>query len=169
VSTEAGEVQLFQLMAFDVTREEPDLSRIPRVLRGVEHPADTAPPVRKRVFQFDRQGGYWSINGKQWDPARVDAFPALNTNEEWVLINNSGGWGHPIHLHLGRFRIIEIRGRAPTPGELRGFHDTVWVGPNQTVRVVHQFWNFAGRFVFHCHNGSHEDHDMMSQFEVRPE
>jgi FtsP/CotA-like multicopper oxidase with cupredoxin domain len=31
-----------------------------------------------------------------------------------------------------------------------------------------QLWNFTGRFVFHCHNGSHEDADMMSQFEVVP-
>ena len=46
--------------------------------------------------------------------------------------------------------------------------DTVWVGPNQTVRLVHEFKNFTGRFMFHCHNASHEDHTMMSQFEVVP-
>ena len=49
-----------------------------------------------------------------------------------------------------------------------GFKDTVWVGPNQTIRVIHQFWNFRGKFVFHCHNSSHEDHDMMTHFEVQP-
>jgi spore coat protein A, manganese oxidase len=160
--------KLFPIMAFDVTRTEPDPSRVPPVLRPPEHPADTQPPVTERFFEFNRRHGNFSINGRQWDPARVDDFPVLDTNEEWTLSNQSGGWGHPVHIHLGRFRIREIRGREPRPGELTGYKDTVWVGPNQTVRVVHQFWNFTGRFVFHCHNGSHEDHDMMSQFEVVP-
>ena len=56
---------------------------------------------------------------------------------------------------------------APRPAE-KGWKDVVWLGPNQTIRVQHEFANFTGRFVFHCHNGSHEDHDMMGQFEVEP-
>ena len=160
--------RLFPIMAFDVTRAEPDTSQVPPALRGAEHPADTAPPARERFFLFDRQGGYWSINGKQWDAMRVDARPAINTNEDWTLQVDSGGWGHPVHLHLGRFRILKVEGRPPRPGELEGFKDTVWVGPNQKVVLRHQFWNFNGKFVFHCHNGSHEDHDMMSQWEVQP-
>jgi spore coat protein A len=160
--------RLFQIMAFDVTRAEPDTSQVPPVLRGAEHPADTAPPARQRFFLFDRQGGYWSINGKQWDANRVDARPVLDTNEDWTLMVDSGGWGHPVHLHLGRFRVLKVEGRPPRPGELEGFKDTIWVGPNQKVTVRHQFWNFNGRFVMHCHNGSHEDHDMMTQWEVQP-
>ena len=160
--------ELFQIMAFDVTRSEPDTSRIPPVLRPPEHPADTAPAARQRFFLFDRQGGYWSINGRQWDANRVDARPVLNTNEDWILQVDSGGWGHPVHLHLGRFRTLKVEGRPPRPGELEGFKDTMWVGPNQRITVRHQFWNFNGRFVFHCHNSSHEDHDMMSQWEVQP-
>jgi FtsP/CotA-like multicopper oxidase with cupredoxin domain len=160
--------RLFPIMAFDVTRAEPDTSQVPPVLRPPEHPADAQPPSQKRTFAFNRQGGYFSINGQQWDPRRADAFPLLNTTEEWTLINEAGGWGHPVHLHQGRFRVIDVQGRAPRPGEFEGFKDTVWVGPNQTIRVVHQFWDFTGRFVFHCHNGSHEDHDMMSNYEVLP-
>ena len=162
-----AKLKIFQIMAFDVTRAETDESTVDPVLRTAQHPADAEAPSQTRVFQFNRDGGYFSINGRQWDPLRVDAFPVLNTTEEWVLVNESGGWGHPVHIHLGRFRIVGIEGRAPRPGE-SGFKDVVWVGPNQTIRVVHQFWDFTGRFVFHCHNGSHEDHDMMSQFEVVP-
>jgi spore coat protein A, manganese oxidase len=160
--------RMFRIMAFDVTRAEPDPSHVPAVLRPAEHAADTAPAARRRTFLFDRQGGYWSINGKQWDPMRVDARPVVNTNEDWVLQVDSGGWGHPLHLHLGRFRVLRVEGRPPRPGELEGFKDSVWVGPNQRVTVRHQFWNFTGKFVMHCHNGSHEDHDMMTQFEVQP-
>jgi spore coat protein A len=160
--------KLFPLMSFDVTRAEVDTSTIPEgVLRPPEHPADTQPPNARRFFLFDRQGGYFSINSKQWDPARVDAFPQQNSTEDWILETESGGWGHPVHLHLGRFQVMDVRGREPRPGELQGFKDTVWVGPNQRITVRHQFWNFSGRYVFHCHNGSHEDHDMMSQFQVQ--
>jgi spore coat protein A, manganese oxidase len=28
------------------------------------------------------------------------------------------------------------------------------------------FAGLRGRYVFHCHNIEHEDHDMMTQFEV---
>jgi FtsP/CotA-like multicopper oxidase with cupredoxin domain len=166
---EPQDSKLFQLMAFDVTRVEPDPSEVPPVLRPAEHPADAAPAARVRRFEFHRSNGpYWSINGKIFNPLRDDARPALDTNEDWVLVNDSGGWGHPVHIHLGRFRILNIDGRDPRPGELNGFKDVVWVGPNQTIKVRHQFWNFPGRFVFHCHNGSHEDFDMMSQFNVQP-
>jgi spore coat protein A, manganese oxidase len=164
-----SEQKLFPLMAFDVQRVEPDPSQVPPVLRPGEHPADAQAAVQERFFRFGKDNGpYWSINGQIFDPRRDDARPVLDTNEDWILDNPSGGWGHPIHIHLGRFRVMEIQGRPPRPGELEGFKDVVWLGPNQRIKVRHQFWNFTDRFVFHCHNGSHEDFDMMSQFNVQP-
>ena len=162
--------KLFPLMAFDVARVEPDESTVPPVLRPfVQHPADEQPPAQVRTFRFGKNNGtYWSINGQIFNPLRDDARPLLDTTEDWVLDNRSGGWGHPVHLHLGRFQIMKIEGRAPRPGELQGWKDTVWLGPNQRITVRHQFWNYPGRFVFHCHNSSHEDFDMMSQFNVQP-
>jgi spore coat protein A, manganese oxidase len=172
------EPKLFKIMAFDVTRAEPDPSRIPPVLRPDldpatpqpdEHPADLQEPTQTRFFRFAKDNGpYWSINGRIYDPLRDDARPLLDTSEKWVLENPGGGWGHPVHIHLGRFKILKVEGRPPRPGELQGWKDVVWVGPNQRITVLHQFWNFDGRFVFHCHNGSHEDFDMMSQFNVQP-
>jgi FtsP/CotA-like multicopper oxidase with cupredoxin domain len=160
--------KLFPLMAFDVTRVEVDTSQVPPVLRPPEDPADVAPAAQMRSFEFERNGGYWAINDQIFDHNRDDARPLINTNEDWKLSNKSGGWGHPVHMHLGRFQILNIEGRAPRPGELNGFKDTVWVGPNQSITVRQQFWNFNDRFVFHCHNGSHEDSDMMGQFNVQP-
>jgi len=176
---EPSERKLFPLMAFDVDRADvADESSVPPVLRPdlepadpwpSEHEADVQEPTRIRHFEFSKSNGpYWSINGQIFDPQRADAKPGLNTTERWVLENPSGGWGHPVHIHLGRFRIRKIEGRAPRPGELTGWKDVVWLGPDQRITVDHQFWNFNGKFVFHCHNGSHEDFDMMSQFEVQP-
>jgi spore coat protein A, manganese oxidase len=161
---DASDAKLFPIMAFDVTRAEPDASQ---VVGRPEEGFETAPSPHSPDFLFNRQDGFFSINGLQFDPNRVDDTPAVNTNEVWTLRNKSGGWGHPIHIHLGRFKILSIDGRPPRPAE-EGWKDVVWLGPNQTIRVQHEFANFTGRFVFHCHNGSHEDHDMMSQFEVEP-
>jgi FtsP/CotA-like multicopper oxidase with cupredoxin domain len=155
--------KLFPIMEFKVGPPEPDESTVSQVL-SVDHTVQ--PPSRTRVFEFDRHGDDFEINDRGWNPQRVDAFPVVDTTEEWVLRNEGDDWGHPVHIHVGKFRIVSVSGRARRPGE-SGWKDTVWLGPDQTIRVIHEFKNFGGKFVFHCHNASHEDHDMMSQFFVQ--
>ena len=41
----------------------------------------------------------------------------------------------------------------------------VYVGEGEKVRVIMK-WEGVGRYMMHCHNLIHEDHDMMAQFEV---
>lgn len=167
--------KLRPMMAFDVTRRVADPSQVPAVLSQdldpstpvpEETPADLRQPVLTRQFRFDRRQGEFRIDGQAFDVNRADAFPQKDTVERWILDNPSGGWGHPIHIHLGKFKIVKIEGRDPFPGEMEGWNDVVWLGPNQRVTVDHQFFNFTGKYVFHCHNADHEDHDMMSQFDV---
>jgi len=40
------------------------------------------------------------------------------------------------------------------------------VGENEQVRLLMRFEPHRGKYMMHCHNLVHEDHDMMSQFEV---
>ena len=47
-----------------------------------------------------------------------------------------------------------------------GAKDVVYVGENETVRVLAKF-DGRGKYMIHCHNLVHEDHDMMGQFEIR--
>jgi FtsP/CotA-like multicopper oxidase with cupredoxin domain len=47
-----------------------------------------------------------------------------------------------------------------------GPKDVVYVGEEEIVRVVARFGPHSGRYMMHCHNLVHEDHDMMGQFEV---
>jgi spore coat protein A len=47
-----------------------------------------------------------------------------------------------------------------------GPKDVVYVGEGETVRVLMRFNQGQGRYMMHCHNLVHEDHDMMTQFEV---
>ena len=42
----------------------------------------------------------WSVNGRQFNPDRITANPRLGTAEIWNFVNNSGGWMHPVHIHM---------------------------------------------------------------------
>ena len=66
------------------------------------------------------------------------------------------------------FKIISRTG-GKTPGVLpyeRGPKDVAYVGENETVRVLAKFGPQQGQYMMHCHNLTHEDHDMMTQFRV---
>jgi len=122
--------------------------------------------VRTRRFEFERSHGAWVVNDEFFDPDRDDADPQLGTAERWIIENDSGGWVHPIHIHLEGQQIQRIAGHAPAPHEAAK-KDTVLLGDfNATVFI--KFRTFPGRFVFHCHNIEHEDMRMMGVFNVQP-
>jgi len=70
-----------------------------------------------------------------------------------------------MHMHLVKFQILERNGAPPALYE-RGWKDTVRVGPHEDVRVIARFTGYRGKYVLHCHNLEHEDHAMMSRFDV---
>ena len=163
-----------KIMAFDVVSNATDLSnnKIPAVLNP-NNPVMALQPqdaVRTRTFQFHRTNGQWKINGKSWkDVVNSNyqftlASPAVGDVEIWEFKNLSGGWFHPVHVHLVDFKVLDRNGRPPSPHEM-GPKDVVYVGENETVRVITKFEG-RGRYMIHCHNLIHEDHDMMGQFEV---
>ncbi|WP_373527650.1 multicopper oxidase family protein [Nostoc sp.] len=153
-----------QIMRFDVVRSEPDNSSIPATLRTIQ-PIPESSAVRTREFRYERSNGLWVINGKVWDDKRVDANPQLGDVEIWRLYNNSGGWFHPIHIHLIDCIMLDRNGKPPFPYE-RGLKDVFYVGENESVRVIGRYGPNTGKYMSHCHNTVHEDHDMMNQFEV---
>jgi len=130
-----------------------------------------AQAVRTRRMDFVRKNGLWTINGMTWDDVvrsnftQVVASTRLNDVEIWELRNTSGGWHHPAHVHLVDFKITSRNGRPAMPHEA-GPKDVVYLGENETVRLVIKFHDGTGRYMMHCHNLTHEDHDMMTQFEV---
>jgi FtsP/CotA-like multicopper oxidase with cupredoxin domain len=163
-----------KVMAFDVVSEPtntPDYE-IPNVLipNNPVMALQASQAVRTRKFKFERQHGEWAINGTTWkDVVDSDyqfslAKPQRNDIEIWELENSSGGWFHPVHMHLTDFKILDRNGRPPFPQEL-GPKDVVYVGEGEKVRVIMK-WEGRGRYMIHCHNTIHEDHDMMAQFEV---
>jgi len=120
-----------------------------------------------RTFDFERKNGAWVVNGEFWDPNRVDAAPRLGSAERWILRNNSGGWWHPIHIHLESHQIQTINGQKPSPWDAYKTDTTILPG-NTEAEIFMKFRTFQGPFVFHCHNSEHEDMRMMCNFNVVP-
>ncbi|MEY3226982.1 MAG: hypothetical protein RLZZ536_1601, partial [Planctomycetota bacterium] len=122
--------------------------------------------VETRVFEFHRRNGAWQINQKFFDEFRADACPKLGTAERWILRNGSGGWWHPVHVHLESHQIQKVNGSIPPLSE-RFKVDTTMLGPNTEAEIFMRFRTFRGPFVFHCHNIEHEDMRMMFVFDPR--
>lgn len=55
--------------------------------------------------------------------------------------------------------------RDPEPNE-RGWKDTVVALPGEVTRVITSPFDREGRYVWHCHIISHEDHEMMRPIQV---
>jgi len=162
------------IMAFDVVGDATDTTdnEVPLDLNpsdGKYNPMklEPTPDTRTRRWVLERKNGQWTINGKIWDPKRSDADVPLDAVEVWELENKSGGWFHPLHIHLVDFKILDRNGKPPFDWEL-GPKDVAYVGENEKVRVIARFGPHRGRYMMHCHNLVHEDHDMMTHFDVGP-
>jgi len=170
----AGEDQMRDVLQFVVGTTDGPHQALPGQLNEPVFP-NPAAVVRERQFRFERSGGQWVINGLPWNE-RVVATPRANTTERWFFENKSGGWFHPVHVHLVDFQIVRRNGRTPFAYE-NGLKDTAYVGENERLELLMTFRPalpvdpnrpVLGKYVMHCHNLVHEDHAMMSEFDVRP-
>jgi bilirubin oxidase len=147
-----------------------DNSIVPDQLAQINFPADKT--SIDHHFRFHRTNSEWRINGIGFADveSRVLAKVPRGTVELWELENSSGGWSHPIHVHLVDFRVVARYGSESTRGvmpyESAGLKDVVWLGRHETVLVEAHYAPWDGVYMFHCHNLIHEDQDMMAAFDV---
>ena len=163
------------VMAFDVTADATDTEQ--------QHGPARPQPGQRGDAPHREPGGDDAHDGVQAPGRRVDGQRA------------DVGGRHQQRLHAGR-RAPEARRRRdlgaqeqlgrvvppgphpprrlPDPGPQRPAAASVrarpqgrrYVGEGETVRVLMRFGPQVGRYMMHCHNLVHEDHDMMVQFEV---
>ena len=148
---------------------EPDVSRVPSLLRPLPTiPTDfTGVPVRQ--FVFERSGGLWTINGQLFQAGAPRLTVAKGSAEIWELVNPEDGWQHPIHIHFEEGRIIgktRLGVPVPVPAHERGRKDVYVLGKDEMVRVYLRFRDFSGKYPMHCHNTIHEDHSMMLRWDI---
>lgn len=157
------------VMEFRVGARARDTSRLPARLPSPE----LASPVPTRVAKTwtfglggNAHASFWSINGRAFDPERVDHRARLGTVERWRFRNTSDVT-HYVHIHAEQWRTLRRDGRPPPPWE-RGLEDTWRLEPGEEVEVAARFTDYTGPFMIHCHMLDHEDHGMMARFDVVP-
>jgi FtsP/CotA-like multicopper oxidase with cupredoxin domain len=138
--------------------------------------------TRKLELKHDDTTNVFSFNGKTWRDVQASghrslvdgANPAVGAVEIWEISNTSGGWFHPVHIHLVDFKVLSRRGGSGrVEAWERGPKDVVYVGEAEVVRLITKYemppgaaGAAGGKYMIHCHNLPHEDNDMMGQFQV---
>jgi FtsP/CotA-like multicopper oxidase with cupredoxin domain len=122
------------------------------------------PIAMRRTFDFSENTNtnQFFINGKEFDPTRVDAAVRLGTTEEWTVTNTSQEQ-HPFHIHVNDIQVMSVNG---VPYDAKSWQDTVVLPVGGTVVMRMRFRTFTGMYVFHCHILNHEDHGMMGVVNV---
>lgn len=159
--------QVGALLEFRVGKAVSDPSRIPDAL--LPTPRLRIPTKVAKTWTFGlshTRGGasYWSINGRSYDPRRIDHTVKLGTVERWRFRNTST-MTHYVHLHEEQWHLVRRDGHRP-PADERGLTDTWRLDPGEVIDVAARFTDYTGVFMLHCHMLDHEDHGMMAQFRV---
>jgi FtsP/CotA-like multicopper oxidase with cupredoxin domain len=175
------------VMKIVIGDDAPDNSVIPSELRALPplpSPLELS-RLPHRTFELERGGGFgeeaqWLINGMPFELSEQLAFPHKDSAEVWTIRNGGGGWVHPLHIHQEEHQVLSRNGiptAAPprSPSIANGAHaddmskeDVVALDPGDEVVIYRQFRDFTGKYVAHCHNLAHEDHQMMFGWEIVP-
>ena len=115
------------------------------------------------------------------DTRRLSAAPQLATGpteagyagdgtaEVWSF-ETGGGWSHPIHVHFEEGVILSQDGETPPIWHRYARKDVFRIGPEEEAArdmdIYYNFREFAGSYVEHCHNTSHEDHAMLLRWDL---
>lgn len=149
-----------------------DNSRVPTTILAL--PSKTQAVSKSRTFGFTTNNGAWTVNNEIFDPNTITIFPKLNSKEKWTF-TSGGGWGHPVHVHFEEGQILSRGGNATLVADDVGRKDVYRLGDGAmgtsgtgTLDTFYQLRDFVGDYPVHCHNVVHEDHFMMTRFEIVP-
>ncbi len=204
----AGDLNAFiRQSLYDGNRNDRDLPKaaLDGLLRGdlsswrgmpEEGPASNAANPRKANFfignlvpKDDSTFGFY-INGKEYDPDRIDKefTMQVNATEDWVL--TSQGEPHIYHIHVNPFEIMDVTykgksifgpdGKCLVPPDSVGlenqycnlwhtFKDTIFVQNDYEVHIRTTYDRYIGEYVMHCHILDHEDSGMMANILIVPD
>lgn len=164
----------FNVLRLDVSAPTAGaVTSVPASLVPVQpYPESTATLTRNIRFTADSlmvMDGPFYFNDSSFDMMHINYRVPLNSTEIWKFTNETMV-AHPFHIHDVHFFLLDRNGQPPLPQE-RGQKDVVLVAPNDTVRIIMKFEDFADTtipYMYHCHVLMHEDDGMMGQFVVTP-
>ena len=181
----------FDILSLKVGEKGADVSPLPTHLSTIErHRVEEAVNQNNpRSFTLTMQGMTHAINGRvfEMDAIARDEEVRFGDLEVWEFANLEGGGGsmgmgmmdmempHPMHIHGILFQVFSrqlTQGNESVYQELSGgfvddgWKDTVLVMPGEKVQVLVRFEDYAGTFVYHCHNLEHGDAGMMRNYRI---
>jgi suppressor of ftsI len=120
--------------------------------------------ARRRVVVFseNQAGTVFFIDGRSYDPSKINFRARLGTVEQWTIVNHTEET-HPFHLHTYPMQLISDNG---VPAAFDGYQDEIVLPPHGYVVMRVGFSGFTGETVFHCHILAHEDAGMMANILV---
>ncbi|MDC0504377.1 multicopper oxidase domain-containing protein, partial [Verrucomicrobiales bacterium] len=104
-----------------------------------------------------------------FDGTNAAGYDDLSTLEVWTL-GSGGGWAHPVHIHFEEGVILSVDGERPPEWEWWARKDIYRIGDSpdtgREVVLAMRFREFAGSYMEHCHNTTHEDHAMLIRWDL---
>jgi len=144
---------------------------LPTALNSI---ADLGIPTQAKWLVFswgmvmDEMGGSrmsFLIDGKSFDPARIDLTSHVDEVEQWTIENRSS-MDHPFHLHGTQFQLVSRTRSGVTATEpYLAWRDTVNVAAFETL-VFNVVQHHLGKRMYHCHILEHESMGMMGVLDV---
>jgi FtsP/CotA-like multicopper oxidase with cupredoxin domain len=101
------------------------------------------------------------VDGRRFDPNRVDQSVRLGAVEEWTVVNDHHD-DHVFHIHTNPFQVTAINGEPLSEPQWR---DPVIVPRDGSLTFRSRFIDFTGKTVLHCHMMNHEELGMMQVVE----
>ncbi len=113
--------------------------------------------------------GHWQefgflIDGKKFDPTRIDQRVKLGAIEEWTIQNTHEHDDHAFHIHTNPFLVTKLNGKPLATPQWRDTAIVERKGGTLTFRS--RFLDYTGIYMLHCHMMNHEEMGMMQTVEV---
>ena len=109
----------------------------------------TLPPMENNKSEF-------RVNGVPFWKAKP-FLAKLGEKQLWIVKNDSD-WDHPFHLHGFFFHVIDEKGQPVRP---LAWKDTVNIPMKKTLRLLIDFNERPGEWMFHCHILDHAEGGLM--------
>jgi len=167
----------FSICSVKVTKRGEKSRPLPKNLTDVKprRQIKIGDQYRHKYFSLTMRHMQWTINGRvfQMEDVAENEIVQLGSSEIWEFDNTGRkmmqmmDMPHPIHLHGKQFRVIERSGVRHNGYVDDGWKDTVLLMPGERIRILVNFDDYPGLFLYHCHNLEHEDMGMMRNYFVR--
>jgi FtsP/CotA-like multicopper oxidase with cupredoxin domain len=172
----------FTVLRVYIERQETENLALPGRLAAPHfyRPEDAVNRRRPRSFDIAMQRMNWFLNGRTFEMEGVaaDEVVKLGDLEIWEFVNQNRMMTmiHPMHVHNVQFQVLERKMLPTLTKEWKtvrdgyvdeGWKDTVLLMPGERVKILLKFEDFAGLYLYHCHNLEHEDLGLMRNYSVK--